>query len=150
MWWTYLSENWSNRINITVLTCCRPQSPEANNQLWHFYRIDSNGCPRSHLLVSTSLLKGWLNPPARPSCHTFLSQLKAAERVVFLTSSTSKILKWRCFYGRYGIDGHLTLIRMSDGAITTAHARGRSRQDRLAVNTPVFVGGLPANYMVLT
>lgn len=37
---------------------------------------------------------------------------------------------------------------MSDGAIATDHVRGYAAHDRLSLNTPIYIGGLPINYGV--
>ena len=49
---------------------------------------------------------------------------------------------------RYEIDGHLTVIRLKDGATTSAHYRSRSKDDRITLNSPLYLGGLPPNYVV--
>ena len=50
--------------------------------------------------------------------------------------------------GRYGIDGHLTVIKLETGGVDTTHTRGYTLDDRLTLNTPVYIGGLPPTYQV--
>ena len=50
--------------------------------------------------------------------------------------------------GRYGIDGHLTVIKLETGGVDTTHTRGYTLDDRLTLNTPVYIGGLPPAYQV--
>ena len=52
---------------------------------------------------------------------------------------------------RYGIDGHLTVLKMSTGGIAATYTeseRGVTAQDRVTLTSSVYLGGLPRPYAV--
>lgn len=54
-------------------------------------------------------------------------------------------------YSRYGIDGQLTVTKLSSGDTAVTNVRGDSTiHNTLTLNTPIYVAGLPNSYSVGT